>query len=104
MKSALDPWVVDFVAPKLFSKTRDRAFRQADTTTGDNLEEPEDQHYYFRLHKSLESGGDINLSEWLERNSKFGGQRRQQEEEPIEYVPEVEDEVPEEEEQPYEDI
>ena len=98
MNSGIDPWVVDFVAPKLFSKTRDRAFRQADTTTGDNLEEPEEQHYYFRLHKSLESGGDINLSEWLERNSKFGGQSRQQEEEPIEYVPEVEDVEPEEEE------
>ena len=78
MKSALDPWVVDFVAPKLFSKTRDRAFRQADTTTGDNLEEPENQPYYFRLHNSLEGGGDINLSEWLERNSKYGGQERTQ--------------------------
>ena len=53
IKSTLDPWVVDFVAPKLFSKTRDRAFRQADTTSGDNLDELENKTYYFRLHNSL---------------------------------------------------
>ena len=84
MASPLDPWVVDFVAPSLTSKTRDRAFKLEDTSTGDNLEDRKNtDNQFFGVHEALTAspGSDINLSEWFERNNAMSksGKVRQEE-------------------------